>query len=145
MIANRFRLSKYVLFAFAGVSLVIAGCEAQTKDSFEPIRLMVCQGKYQQAIPLLQKYQGKHASRASFFLGKAYLGMGDTQKALAAFEATAKRFSNTDEGHKSRYKIGMIHYVNGDLENAKRQFDELAKHPDGPLAAESQFMLQLFD
>ena len=137
------RASYGILLALA--MLMIVGCEMPQADRFEPIRLMVCQGKYEQAIPLLKSYSGAHELRASFFLAKAYLGTGETEKALRAFVDTIERFPGTDKAHKSRYKIGVIHFVDGNLKEAKQQFQKLADRSDGPLAPESKFMLKLFD
>jgi len=128
-----------VTLALLAILTVSAGCQQQEKstDNFESIRLQVCQGKYEQAIPALEAYRGKHESRAGLFLGKAWLGIGDYGKAREAFEITVKKFPGTLEDHKARYKLAWLSWVEGDAAQAKQQFEALANRPDGPLAAEA--------
>ena len=90
--------------------LLSLGCVMQqgNRDSFGSIRQLVCDGQYEKAIPKLKAYQGRHASRAGLFLGKAYLALGDLKMARQAFEDTVRKFPKTLEGHKCRYKLAMV-------------------------------------
>ncbi|MDM8551670.1 tetratricopeptide repeat protein [Desulfobacterales bacterium HSG2] len=115
------------------------------KGLFGKGRTLVTQGKYQEAIPLLQKYLKKHsagpnASRAQFFIGKAYIGLGNPDYAGAAFEATIQKYPRTLEAHKSFYKLGMIDFWQGRTDKARRRFAVLAQTPDGPMAPEAAAM-----
>jgi len=110
-------------------------------------RLAVMQGDYEEAIPLLNEYLqkdpgGKYASRAQFFVGKAYIGLGRLAEARIAFNATVNNYPGTLEAHKSRYKLAMITFWQGDVAEARRQFEELADNPDGTLAPEARQMAE---
>lgn len=106
-------------------------------DRFEAIRQLVCDGKYEQALPQLKAYSGKHESRAALFMGKAHLGLGDYPAARKAFEAGVRKFPDTLEAHKCRYKLALLSYLEGDNETAKNAFEKLAADKDGPLAPEA--------
>jgi len=100
---------------------------------------------YEQAIPILQAYlkqrlQGKHASRAGLFLGKAFLGLGRLEEAKAAFRATVRDHPGSLEDHKCRYKLAVVAMLSGETQEAIRLFGELARNPDGPLVAEATVM-----
>ena len=118
---------------------VLVSCSQAQKpeDDFEAIRQLVCEGHYQQAIPKLMTYNGKHNSRAGLFLGKAHMGLGDLASARAAFESTIAMHPQTDEAHKSRYKLALLSYLEGDTVAAKAAFMEMSANPDGPLVAEA--------
>lgn len=122
------------------IAIAIAGCGAQKKNSdFEPIRQLVCQSKFAEAIPKLEAYRGKHESRAGLFLGKAYLGLGQNDKARAAFEKTVRQFPDTLEAHKCQYKLAILTFLEGDQQAARVQFSKIS---DGPLTGEAAAFLR---
>ena len=130
-----------------------AGCGEvwESKGSgFVSGRELVTQGRYADAIPLLRGYiqdhpSGKHASRAHFFIAKAQIGLGDLTAARAAFLETIGRHPESLEAHKSRYKLGMIDFWEGDRAAARKRFAGLADRPDGSLAPEAKAMLDFLD
>lgn len=134
--------------AFLVVSTAI-GCDAifpkKGKELFLQGRELVVSGRYQDAVPLLAKYlhlhpNGKHASRAGLFLGKAYLALGDFSKAREAWQLTIQNHAATLEGHKCRYKLALLLMLEGERAKAIEAFGRLAAAPDGPLAPEATAM-----
>ena len=123
------------------------GAISGSADNFTQGRLMVTEGRYEEALPLLEKYlteepRGKFASRAHFFIAKAHMGLGRFDMARQAFETTVREFPDTLEGHKSKYKLALLDYLEGRIDEARRKFKSLADHPDGPLAPEAQAMAE---
>ncbi len=113
------------------------------RDEFFAGRSLVVSGNYQRAVSVLRRYlqanpKARHASRAGLFLGKAYLALGQYQDARAAWENTVATFPGSLEGHKCRYKLAFLGMIMGDGESARRQFEELASRPNGPLAPEAK-------
>jgi TolA-binding protein len=143
---QRFSIEAFAWLAVISCFLIIGeGCGGSPVSEFSKLRELVCAGKFQAAIPQLQNYQGPQQARASFFLGKAYVGIGDFEKAKATFAATIRGFPDTDEAHKSQYKIGWIEYLAGNQAEAKTIFQGLAQSPDGPLAAEASAFAVVID
>lgn len=131
--------------------LFAAGCNsgrnASPNSDFDQGRSLVVAGKYAEAIPVLRRYlkedpQGKHASRAGLFLGKAHLALGDIEAARQAFDDTHRNYPDSLESHKSKYKLAMISLLSGDRQDALERFQQLAQAPDGPLAAEATAMAE---
>jgi TolA-binding protein len=128
-------------------ALLIAAGGCREKDRGEQAlflngRALVTQGRYQQAIPVLERYLaefsgGSYASRAGLFLGKSHLGLDDLEAAELAFQQTLRNYPQSLEAHKSRYKLALIALLRGDRDDALRRFGELADAPDGPLAPEA--------
>jgi len=83
---------------------------------------------------------GKHASRAQFFIGKAYIGMDQLDEATAAFDRVVRVYPDSLEAHKARYKIALVLLWQGEADEAQTQFAQLADSPDGPLAPEAKQM-----
>jgi len=139
-----------ILFVSALGCLVACSPDARRGGAGGPFgmgRLAVMRGDYEEAIPLLNEYlqsdpRGKHASRAQFFVGKAYIGLGRLTEARIAFNATIDNYPGTLEAHKSRYKLAMITLWEGDVAEARRRFEELADNPDGSLTPEARQMAQ---
>ena len=139
------------------VGLLAVGLAAGCGDGWESRgngfvsgRELVTQGRYADALPLLQGYlrdhpSGKHASRAHFFIAKAYIGLGNPAAARAAFQETIRQHAESLEAHKSRYKLGMIDFWEGDRAAARKRFAGLADRPDGPLAPEAGAMRDFLD
>ena len=110
-------------------------------------RNLVAQGDYAEAIQHLELYLknqpgGKNASRASFFIAKALLGQGDLNAARIAFQRTIAVYPDSLEAHKSRYKLAMIDFWQGNRDEAIRRFTELAEAREGPDTPEAQMMLK---
>jgi TolA-binding protein len=119
---------------------------SRSGEDFIQGRKRVTLGQYRQAIPLLQKYlnkhpQGRYASRAIFFIGKAFVGLEEMDLARTAFNDIQKRFPDSLEAHKARYKIALIDLLDGQVDLAIQQFSILAHNPDGPLAPEASAMV----
>ena len=120
------------------------GCE-RAEDRFPAARALVTRGAYEEAIPDLRQYlkdnpQGKNASRARLFLGKAYMGLGRLDQARIAFAETIEKHPGSLEAHKSRYKLAVIDLLEDKEVEAARRFERLAQQPDGPLAPEATAM-----
>jgi TolA-binding protein len=116
-----------------------------SKETFHKGRSLVTQGHYRQAIPLLLEYldkypQGQNASRSIFFIGKAYLGLGDMKRAKQAFNDTHRMFPESLEAHKAHYKLALIDMMTGYMDQAIHGFASMAQRPDGPLAPEATAM-----
>ena len=122
----------------------------QASREFDAARLLVTQGKYAEAIPKLQTFQQQHpnhadASRAQFFIAKAYLGMDDLVSARSAFESVIQTYPGSLEAHKSEYKLALIDLWEGRSDEAVARFRSLAEHPNGPLAPEAKAMLHYLE
>ena len=116
-------------------------------DDFHRGRTLVTQGKYKEAIPLLQKFikeqpHHQNASRAGLFLGKLQMGLGDYDMAKVEFEFTIREYPTSLEAHKSRYKLAVIAMLQGDDDDAIKRFAELSEKPDGPLVPEAAAMVR---
>ena len=132
------RIPKFKLrLVLALVVPVIAGCAASESTDFESLRQLVCESRFQEAIPKLKAYSGIHEARARLFLGKAWMGLGEYAKAAKVFESGIRDFPLTLEAHKCRYKLALVAYLQGDIELAEQQFRLLAELKDGPLVAEA--------
>ena len=136
------------------LGLVAAGarCESsrEGRDVFREGRRLVTVGHYEEALPVLERYlaehpQGRQASRAGLFVGKAHLGLGELERAALAFEATARDYPDSLEAHKSRYKLALIALLRGERGDARARFAALAEAPDGPLAPEARAMRRMLD
>ncbi len=119
---------------------------SHSKEPFTRGRTLVTQGEYRQAIPFLQEYlkkhpPGRHASRAIFFIGKAYMGLGEMDLARTAFSDTRRGFPESLEAHKARYKVALIDLLEGRVDQAIQGFSSMADNPDGPLAPEAKAMV----
>ena len=129
----------FTLFAF----VLLTGCGQQSSpNQFESIRQIVCEGRYAEAIPKLEAYDGRHRSRAGLFLSKAQMGLGDMNKARQVFDDTIRNCPDSLEAHKCRYKLALLSMLQGNAQSAKKQFFALSTKPNGPLAAESRAMAE---
>ncbi len=128
------------------VALIVLACgETERRERFIDGRRLVTEGRYEEALPLLESYltsapSGRHASRARFFVAKAFLGLGELDRAAAEFETVVRDYPDSLEAHKSRYKLALLALLAGREEEARRRFAELAESPDGPLAPEARAM-----
>lgn len=114
------------------------------RNSF-PGRDLVSAGRYEEAVTVLARSfadepDAAHASRVGLFLGKAHLALGHVGEARDAFQATIRRYPDSLEAHKSRYKLALIDLIEGDEPGALESFRAMSERPDGPLAAEATAM-----
>ena len=117
---------------------------------FDTGRLLVTQGKYEDGIGYLEAYleknpNGVNASRARFFIAKAYIGMGKLETARLMFMETIEMHPDSDEAKKSRYKLAMIDLWQGNIKAAKDRLYQENQILDNPLAPESNAMLKYLD
>ena len=129
--------------------VAILGCQrpanAQKDQQFQDARQLVLDGKYQAAVPALEKYidrkpKHKNASRAGLFLFKAHVAQDQFDDAAKWCEWTIREHPASLEAHKCRYKLAVLSLVQGKQEDAQKRFAQMAKNPDGPLAAEAAAM-----
>ena len=133
--------------------LVASGCGKQSsaeRDAFLAGREQVTIGNYQEGIAQLSAFltahpQGRYSSRAQFFIAKAHLGLDDLVNARLHYEQCIALYPDTDEAHKSRFKIALIDMVEGHTDRAMDTMRELAAAPDGPLAAEAHLLSQYLE
>lgn len=134
------------------LAVLITGCAKQKKSDpqFTAGRQALMRGQFEPAIEqfggyLQQQPHGRLASRASFLTAKAYLGLGDHQLARQQFEHTVQKYGDSEEAHKSRYKLAMVSLIEGDTDDARRRFSELTAQPSGTLVPEATAMLRYLD
>lgn len=127
--------------------LVLTGCGGRRSGDgrFQQGRDALKQGQYAEAIRLLEEHldrnpQGRLASRASFLIAKAQLGLDDLDAAEREFQRTVRDFPQSEEHHKARFKLAEVALLRGDVDQAEAQFTELAQTPDGTLAPEAAAM-----
>ncbi len=146
MLALQHRLPIAAPVFLLGAALVAAaGCvPANSADNtlFEKGRDRVRAGDYEAALAPLTRFQeeqprAKLASNAGLYLGKAYLALGRLDEARTAWRNTVERYPASLEGHKCRYKLGMLAFLEGNSTEALERFTALAESPDGPLAPEA--------
>ena len=145
---RRLLIGVVILFSCHGCDRPRAGAQIRHHSSeFGAARALVVNGEYQRAIASLTDFarqhpNSKHASRAGLFLFKANLALGNIPAARQWCEWTIERFPQSLEAHKCAYKLAMISMLEGEDEDALRQFGVLANRPCGPLAAEATAMVR---
>lgn len=132
--------------------IALVGCDSnkQPDPRFTAGRQSLMSGHYKSAIEKLQGYlkekpDGGLASRASFLIAKAQLGLGDNNAAREQFERTIRKYGDSEEAHKSRYKLAMLSLIEGDHADARKRFKALVEKPSGTLAPEATAMLRFLD
>ncbi len=137
------KVPRYLLVSV--LLLMILGCPNSREERrlFLEGRELVVMGRYEEAVFVVERYlsaypRGKYASRAYLFLGKAYLGQLKLDDAARVFDDGSRRFPETLEGHKCRYKRAVVDLLRGDSAAARGCFAKLADNPDGPLAPEAR-------
>ena len=134
------------LFVSFLILIFMAGCESrQASTGFHEGRALLMRGQLERADRMLAQFQKANpthqlCSRALFLRGKAQLGLGDFDLATAHFLATIKKYPQSEEAHKAKYKLAVLEMLNGNREQAVRQFQEIADNPDGTLVAEAAAM-----
>jgi len=107
-------------------------------------------GRFEPAMDALQGYlndqpNGPLASRASFLIAKAHLGLGQFDDARQQFEVTIQKFPQSAEAHKSQYKLAVLSLMQGDKDDARRRFIDLTSTPSGTLVPEATAWLKTLD
>ncbi|MCI5139996.1 MAG: hypothetical protein D3922_16665 [Candidatus Electrothrix sp. AR1] len=130
--------------------LISSDCSAGKGDLFLQGRKAVTQGRFQEAIPLLRRYleaapKGKHASRALFFIGKADIGLGEYDSAQAIFVSLIRDWPATLEAQKAQYKLALLDFWLGNVDNARERLAAMTSHPDSPLVPEAVAMLRYLE
>ncbi|MEM0967289.1 MAG: hypothetical protein AAGJ81_14175 [Verrucomicrobiota bacterium] len=131
-----------VLFVF---SFGATGCDLELTDDhslFLASRELVMEGRFAEAKKGFVEYlsaqpTGKFASRASFFVAKCDLGLGDLPAARIAFENCRELYPNTNEAEKSSYKLAFIDLLEGNENRALEILRDLAANPRGTLSPEA--------
>ncbi|MFC1744962.1 tol-pal system YbgF family protein [Candidatus Riflebacteria bacterium] len=144
---GRFIISIFVVIGVIAIIIdfrlvKIFSAKSSKVSLFEVGRKKACEAKFTDSVQLFQQYlkknpHAKNASRASFFIGKAHLGMGDLVKAEQQFQKTIRDFPASLESHKSHYKIALIKLLHGNFAAAEKDFTALAERKNGPLTAEA--------
>ena len=143
--------NKLLKYAFVLAILISAGCsEANSTAQFRSLRSMVIAGKFNEAIPKLEKFAAENpksvdASRAGLFLFKANFGNGDLAEARKWCDWTIKNYPSSLEAQKCKYKLAVVTMAEGDIEQATEQFAALASNPSGPYTAEATAMKRFLD
>ena len=133
--------ARHLAIALTAVT-ILSGCTSSTPSGFQSGRQLLVAGRFSEALPVLEGYlrsspDGRDASRAAFFIGKAYLGLGRLDEAQNAFERTVQDYGKTLEGHKAGYKLAQVFLLKGNRSEALRRFQDMSDFPDGPLVAEA--------
>ena len=112
-------------------------------------RILVMEGRFEEAIPVLEGYLqsaigGRNRSRACLFLGKALMGLGRYEEARKLFEESLQSYPHSLEAQKYAYKIACIDSVSGDKRSARTAFAAIVADPSpGVMKAEARLMHQL--
>ena len=107
-------------------------------------------GQFATAIESLDGYLAEHphgelASRASFLMAKAYIGLNEIDNARSQFERTIRDYPDTNEAHKSQYKLAFLSLLEGDDDDARERFARIADSPAGTLVPEAMAMIRYLD
>ncbi len=132
-----------------GISCVLGSCSRTNEKSalFQNGRTLVMEGRYNESLSPLQEYlseypEGKSASRAGLFLGKAYLALDRKKDARATFAATAAHYPDSPEAHECLYKLALVDLFDNRRAEAIRRFQQLSSQPNGTLAPEATAMVR---
>ncbi|MCI5192217.1 MAG: hypothetical protein D3915_03685 [Candidatus Electrothrix sp. AU1_5] len=140
-----------LLLLFLLFLLMPCGCSRNSKGNiFLQGRKAVTQGRFQKAIPVLRRYlqekpHGKHASRALFFIAKAHIGLGEYDRAQAAFASLIREMPDTLEARKAEYKLALLDLWQDRTKKARQRLQAITAHPDSPLVPEAQAMLRYLE
>lgn len=96
--------------------------------------------RYIQAIP-----NGKHVSRALFFIAKAHIGLGEYDRAQAVFQSLIRDRPGSLETGKAQYKLAMLDLWRGSPEHARKRLTAMLSPPDSPLVPEAEAMLRYLE
>ncbi len=133
------------------VLLLFAGClKSNPTANFNSLRSLVIAGKFNEAIPKLEKFAAENpksvdASRAGLFLFKANFANGDFAEARKWCDWTIKNYPASLESQKCKYKLAMVTLAEGKIDEAAKQLDVLAKNANGPYTAEAVGLKRFLD
>lgn len=126
----------------AAPAQVVAPKKGRAGTQFDNARQLVHHGKFDQAVKALDDFltahpNHKNASRAVFLRAKSKMGSHQTEAAQTGFNDVIKRFPNSEEARKAEFKLAMIEFLNGNVDEAKRQFAAIEKAANGPYTPEA--------
>lgn len=104
-------------------------------------RRYVVQGRYQEALPLLNHVLYKDL-RAPRYLGKAHLALGELHAADEVWTHVVRAQRNKREVHACRYKLALLALVRDRREEAAKRFEELSEQADGAMVPEARAWLR---
>lgn len=120
----------------------VAANKGKASTQFDAARTLVHQGKFAEAVAALDAFLAanpnhKFASRAHFLRAKSKMGAHETEAAQIGFADVIKRFPTSDEARKAEFKLAMIEFLNGNVDEATKQFDAIEKAANGPYTPEA--------
>lgn len=140
------------MYAITTCIVLLAGCQARQDRAalFHNARGELMRGAYARAASEFERFLERFpdhalASRASFLLAKCHLGLNNYNVATRQFEATIREFPESEEAHKSRYKLGVIAMLSNFREAALQHFRPLVEQPDGVLAPEATALVRFLE
>ena len=120
------------------VLLCASGCRPPQKkagtseiaNQFNEARDLVHNSEFAEAERALSQFLSEHpshklASRARFLMAKTYMGLNDLPNATLGFEATIRDYPDSEEAHKSKFKLAMLSVLQEDKVRAAAQLESL--------------------
>ena len=71
------------------------------------------------------------------------IGLGDLNQAATLFQETIRLYPDSEEAHKSRYKLAVIKQLQGDQVAARKAFQDVIDRSAGTLVPEANAMLRM--
>ncbi len=143
-------MSKSCFLLAAVFLLSLVGCESANDGSatFYQARQRLMRGEFAEADKQFTQFQSDHpthslASRAAFLQAKAQLGLGNLKLAESGFQETIRKYPQSEEAHKSRYKIALIALLRGQRADAAAKFQQIVDRKSGTLVPEAAAMLRM--
>lgn len=105
------------------------------------------QGKYEDALPYFAKVAKKYSRSAYVAPALLYNGRyaleveGKTSAAKEDFLKILESYSSSDVADNALYYLSRISYDEGDIQQAKKNLDQIMKHMDSPAKDQSEFLL----
>lgn len=134
----------------AALLMAVVGCQraGDGYTQFHQAREKLMHGEFAKAKSEMAEFQANYpthpfSSRAAFLQAKAELGLGNLDLAEQEFLATINQYPNTEEAHKSRYKLAMIALLRGDRQEAGEGFQQIVDSKSGILVPEAVAMLRM--
>lgn len=137
-----------LLFLVVVLLSLVCGCEKPVQSSrFSAMRDWVIQGDYDRAIGALEAFvlelpASPDASRAGLFLFKANFAKGDFDAAREWCDWTIANHASSLEAKKCQFKIGLIHLVQDQPQQALNCFQVIAAATDNPLRPEATRLVE---
>lgn len=119
-----------------------APTKGKASAEFDQARSLVHGGDFDNATKTFDKFLAAHpkhklASRAVFLRAKCELGRHQIEAAQLGFRDVIARFPLSEEARKAEFKLAMIEYLNGNLVDARMQFEAIAAAASGPYTPEA--------